>query len=294
MKKVRKNLMKIAVTVMLLLCPTISAHAATPTISGISRTDYITHEQYEKILGTLRRMKDNISRNNYYFQSTGVRCETKEEADRIINCFKELFLADDEYIFYYNEKGYHDIYVERQKNANGRYTYWLCGDGGKSREIYVVWKPHANEEELLRQHDEAKVVVDALVQQAPETNLEKIKFFNDILAERITYDLEGQRSGNVKYSPYYALLEGKAVCTGYAESFFNLCYHSRIPGVAVGYATIYSTNGVPDHKTTMVNLDGSWKEVDVTWNDTDPGVQYTYFMRELDEGWQQLLGAWEF
>ena len=89
MKKVRKNLMKIVVTVMLLLCPTVSAYAAAPTISGISRTDYITHEQYEKILGTLRRMKDNISRNNYNFQSTGVRCETKEEADAFIASIKK-------------------------------------------------------------------------------------------------------------------------------------------------------------------------------------------------------------
>ncbi len=292
MRKVHNHCFLLLVIIMMMLA-SFPSYASSPRVSGVSRTDYMTEEQFEKILGTLRQMKDNISRGNYNFKSTGVCCASKEEADKMISCFKELFLADDEFIMYYNEKGFQTIYVERQKNAKGRYTYWLCGNGGKYREMYVVWKPHANADELLRQHDEAKKVIDTLIQQAPQTDLEKVKYYNDVIAERISYDFEGYQTGQVKYSPYYGLVEGKGVCTGYAESFFNLCYYSKIPCSAVGYATVYSVNGIPDHKTTMVNLDGRWKEVDVTWNDTDPGVQHTYFMRDLDEGWQQILGPWE-
>ena len=277
----------------MLISTTFQAYASAPCVSGFSRTDHMREEQFEQILETLRDMKDNVEEGDYYFRNTGVRCASKKEAGEVIRCFEELFLADDEFILYYNEKGYGSIYVEANKNHKGGYTYWLCGEGGSVRGIYAVWKPHADAEELLRQHDEASLVVDALLQQAPQSVMERIKYFNDILAERITYDMDGYQAGHAKHSPYYGLVEGTCVCTGYAEAFFALCYHCEIPCASAGYASIYSADGTPDHKTSMVNLDGWWSEVDVTWNDTDPGVRYTYFMRDLNEGWQEILGPWE-
>ena len=255
----------------------------------VTRNDQISQQQFDQILSTLRQIKDRIGQGNYDFCDTGIRCGSADEAKALINGFKELFLSDNDFILYYNERRWGNIHVEPNRNSNGRYTYWLSGEGKGTKGIYAVWKPDVNSNELLRQHDEAKKVIDTLIAAAPADAYEKVKYFNDILSERITYDMSGYETGNSKHSPYNGLVEGTCVCTGYAESFFNLCYYSGISCAVSDCISVYSANGVPDHKVSMVNLDGRWKEVDVTWNDTDRGVNYDYFMVDLDDTWQQHI-----
>ena len=257
----------------------------------VTRNDQISLQQFDQILSTLRKMKDHMARGNYDFCSTGVTCRSSEEAKNLINGFKELFLSDNDFILYYNERGWRRMYVEPNRNSNGKYQYWMTGEGGGTRGIYAVWKPDANSTELLRQHDEAKKVIDSVVAAAPEDAYEKVKYYNDLLAERITYDMEGYSTGNTKRSPYNGLVEGRSVCTGYAESFFNLCYYSGISCAVSDCVSQYSVNGESDHKISMVNLDGRWKEVDVTWNDAKTAVSYDCFMVDLDDSWQQHING---
>lgn len=257
----------------------------------VTRADQINLPQFDQILSTLRQIKDNISGGNYDFFNTGVQCNSAEEAKTLIQGFKDLFLSDNDFILYYNERGWKRIYIEPQKNENGRYVYWLSGEGKGTRGIYAVWKPDVNSNELLRQHDETKKVIDSLVASAPADTYEKVKYYNDVLSERITYDMNGYLSGNAKHSPYNGLVEGTCVCTGYSEAFFNLCYYSGIPCAVSDCVSGYSTNGVPDHKISMVNLDGRWKEVDVTWNDANDQLNYDYFMVDMDDGWQNHING---
>lgn len=257
----------------------------------VTRSDQINTQQFEQILSTLRKMKNNIAGGNYDFCNTGVTCHSYEEAKNLINGFKELFLADNDFILYYNERGWKRMYVEPNRNSNGKYTYWLCGEGGGTPGIYVVWKPDANASELLRQHDEAKKVIESLVANAPEDKYEKVKYYNDALSARITYDMDGYQTGNTKTSPYDGLVEGSCVCTGYAEAFFNLCFYSGISSAVSDCVSQYSANGDSDHKISMVNLDGRWKEVDVTWNDAGKEINYDYFMVDLNDAWQQHING---
>ena len=258
----------------------------------VTRSDHITQQQFEQILSTLRAMKDNFADGNYDFCHTGVQCTSEAEAKALIQGFKELFLTDNRFILYYNDRGYNRIYVNPKTDDQGRYSYWLCGNGGPCG-IYAVWKPDADANEMLRQHDAAKCVIDSLLADAPADLYEKIKYYNDVLAARITYDLDGYYSGSAKHSPYHGLVEGSSVCTGYAESFFNLCYYSGIPCAVSDCVSEYSVNGLSDHKISMVNVDGCWKEVDVTWNDSANGVRYDYFMVELDDTWQHHINGIE-
>lgn len=276
--------------------PQIMSHAAPPGGQAVptpgktvTRNDQITGQEFEQILSTLRCMKDYAAKGNYDFCNTGITCKSEEEAKELINGFKELFLADNDFILYYNDRGWRRMYVEPNRSSNGKYTYWMCEEGRGPRGIYAVWKPDANPCESLRQHDETKKVIDAVVAAAPSDAYEKVKYYNDVLAERITYDMEGYHSGNTKRSPYNGLIEGSCVCTGYAEAFFNLCYYSGISCAVSDCVSAYSENGASDHKVSMVNLDGRWKEVDVTWNDAGKRVSYDYFMVDLDDTWQNHI-----
>ena len=93
MRKVPNKYFILMFVIMLTLLVSFPSYASSPRVSGISRTDYMTKEQFEQILGTLRQMKGNISRGNYNFQNTGVYCASKEDAAKIISGFKELFLV---------------------------------------------------------------------------------------------------------------------------------------------------------------------------------------------------------
>lgn len=77
------------------------------------------------------------------------------------------------------------------------------------------------------------------------------------------------------YSAYDALIKGRAVCSGYAESFKTLLDMLGIENRAV----TGSGNGEA-HGWNMVKLDGEWYHVDVTWDDPIDGdgtISHKYF-----------------
>ena len=286
-----RNIIRTMITVSFILMMQMVSFAATYSISGVNRNDQITTEQFDQILNTLRDIKDNNEHGDYDFYDTGLRCDSREEAEALMSGFEELFLADDHYILEYNYLGCTEMYVKPERNSNGGYTFTYSGRGGNKHAILAVWYPDADENELLRQHDEASQVVCELIGTAPENPYDQVKYYNDVLSERISYDWDGYNAGNGKHSPYYGLVEGTCVCSGYAEAFYNLCYYSGINCAVSSCVTSSSTDGTANHKIAMVNLDGRWKEVDVTWNDMDPGIRYDYFMVDMNEKWQQHINS---
>lgn len=106
------------------------------------------------------------------------------------------------------------------------------------------------------------------------TVLEKERRAHDLIAENVVYDLDYTVIGQSAYS---VMVTGRTVCAGYATAFQMLANASGIPTVCV---TGTSERGV-SHEWCESLVDGIWYGVDVTWDDLDPGVRYTYF--NLDE-----------
>lgn len=78
------------------------------------------------------------------------------------------------------------------------------------------------------------------------------------------------------YNAYGVLIEKRAVCDGYAESFAMLCECMGIQcDIVVG------TADGELHAWNQVCLDGSWYNVDVTWDDSLPdmgsSIRHSYF-----------------
>ena len=285
-----KKLMRTILTMALLISMTFSSYAGYYSISGVGKYDQITVEQYEQIIEALRIAANSNDNGKKYYVDTGIRCESREEAEALMHCFRYLFLADDEFSLVYKWKGKTNYYSAPYDQYESGWAIWSTDSGeGNRQEILAGWNPLIDANELLRKHDEAKTVIDTIISSAPNTPYEKVKHFNDTLAKMVTYDWEGYNNGNAKYSPYYGLVEGTCVCSGYADAFFNLCYYGGINGAVSSCVTSASTDGTADHRINMVNLDGRWKKVDVTWNDKDPGVEYTYFMKDMNDEWQNHI-----
>ena len=100
---------------------------------------------------------------------------------------------------------------------------------------------------------------------------ERVKAFHDYLVNNTTYG----GTNNRMFTAGGALVDGYAVCDGYAMAFDLLCYLSGIECVRVtGYAG-------ESHAWNKVRVNGSWYNIDVTWDDpvsSRPMLIYDYFL----------------
>ncbi len=98
------------------------------------------------------------------------------------------------------------------------------------------------------------------------------KLFHDELTERIEYyfDSEGDEINYRIHSVYGALIDGKCVCEGYAESYQMLMnMMGREATCITGYTLDQlDSHGNPySHEWNLVKLDGKYYHLDATWDD---------------------------
>ena len=114
-----------------------------------------------------------------------------------------------------------------------------------------------------------------------ETPLETARNIHDSLAMKIVYTED--ESTDEDDTAIGALLNGEANCDGYADVFFLVgtlaglevrCQHGD--SYSVGYLNTDFLNQIT-HMWNLVRLDGTWRLVDVTWDDGEEGVNYTWF-----------------
>lgn len=115
------------------------------------------------------------------------------------------------------------------------------------------------------------------------------------MVENVTYS--SRKVGNkievvdtpMSHTMVGALVQGKAVCDGYAKSLMYLLNAVGIPTKLV----VGTADGVP-HAWNMVNIQGQFYHVDVTWGDQDEraiGKTYGYF-NETD-GYMSKSHVWD-
>ncbi len=108
---------------------------------------------------------------------------------------------------------------------------------------------------------------------------EREKILHDRLAAKITYDVTGANAHN----PYGAIVEGKAVCEGYAEAFQYLLQRVGIQSfIIVGSSANPSGGAVENHAWNAVRIDGKFYHVDTTWDDQDEHIFYAYFNKTTE------------
>jgi transposase-like protein len=94
-------------------------------------------------------------------------------------------------------------------------------------------------------------------------------YLHDYLVSHVTYDLDAPHA----HDAYGALVEGRAVCEGYARAFQYLLQQAGIPS----YVVTGQSKG-EDHAWNLVKIDGEYYYVDVTWDDQDnDNKYYSYF-----------------
>ncbi|WP_062384514.1 transglutaminase domain-containing protein [Demequina iriomotensis] len=110
------------------------------------------------------------------------------------------------------------------------------------------------------------------------TEARQVTAIHDYLASSASYDkaaFEAITRGEVdsalvarSQEAYGILVDGTAVCTGYAQAFLAMAHAVGLEAVEVtGSDSAGLTGG--DHAWNKVRVDGRWMLVDVTWDDID-------------------------
>ncbi len=108
---------------------------------------------------------------------------------------------------------------------------------------------------MLRQTEEEAKKILALTDESM-SDYEKLKIFHDYLVRNVESSVDSEHADSL----YGALVEGRALCEGYAKAFSYLCNLAGIDNMIVtGFTEI-------DHMWNMVKLDGKWYHVDIGWD----------------------------
>ena len=93
------------------------------------------------------------------------------------------------------------------------------------------------------------------------SDVDKVMAVHDYLIDHIEYAYS-----HIVRRAYGALIEGKAVCQGYAQSFQKILSNLNIEGHTVIGWNISEKPVL--HEWNRVKLDGKWYYIDLTWDDT--------------------------
>lgn len=152
-----------------------------------------------------------------------------------------------------------------------RYRYVYRGDTTTVR-LYS----YVSAEECGKMTEELNLVRQEIFAglQGEMSELDRELYLFDSLASRCSYDTEAASNGeNWKaYTQYGALVDGKAVCEGYARAMQSLLSCAGLESTLVS-----GTSKGMLHMWNLVKIDGDWYHLDATWNDSDSLVSYKYF-----------------
>ena len=133
-------------------------------------------------------------------------------------------------------------------------------------------------DKLVTAKKEFNTAVDTISQSVPYgTECEREEYIHNYIINNCDYDEEAAENDDVQDNEndaYGALVDGKAVCEGYARAFQLLCNKANIDSVLL--------SGIADsdnHAWNGVKIGGDWYQIDVTWDDVDDFIydSHEYF-----------------
>ena len=170
--------------------------------------------------------------------------------------------------------------VEAYKNDHPE-TFWLKGSSlfvpyGDTTSVKLDYT--VQNDELIAAKKKFNIVVASALKKLPSGNdFEREEYINNYIIDNCKYDDAAAENDDVQGNEndaYGALVDGKAVCEGYARAFQLLCNKANIDCVLLS-----GTADSDNHAWNGVKIGGDWYQIDVTWDDVDDFIydSHEYF-----------------
>ncbi len=170
--------------------------------------------------------------------------------------------------------------VEAYKNDHPE-TFWLKGSSlfvpyGDTTSVKLDYT--VQNDKLIAAKKKFDTAVTSALKKLPSGNdFEREEYINNYIIENCKYDDAAAQTENIEGNEndaYGALVDGKAVCEGYARAFQLLCNKANIDCVLLS-----GTADSDNHAWNGVKIGGDWYQIDVTWDDVDDFIydSHEYF-----------------
>lgn len=207
----------------------------------------------------------------------------------------EAYTYDNPEIFYLSpNKMYLNIETTTLGNS---VTYNVYINNGNENNYFIdEFSSQVQVENAISQIEQVK---NQILQNRSGNTYNDIKMVHDYLVENIEYDTTVSQS-NI-YNVYGALVNGRAVCEGYARSFKYLMDELGISCTLVIGTGTNSQGQTENHAWNYVQLNGNWYAIDCTWDDpvsstgyVSQSSRYRYFLKGSNEFLQDHTPSGQF
>lgn len=203
--------------------------------------------------------------------SDDVRSELLELADHLVKAAMQETQSpvEGDYIRY-QYGGYESSYTYAQSES------------GWSYELKIVPKYYSYHEYEEKVTEKVREIVMDFGFDENTSDYEKIRTVYEYVCENVTYDRIHKKNENyfLRSTSYAALIWGNATCQGYCVTMYRLL---REVGINTRIITGTADGETPDtlHAWNIVELDGAYYNIDVTW---DAGKEsWSYFLMGGDD-----------
>ena len=234
---------------------------------------------YNSIINNIEVLKNGKDTIELNITEEGIDNEFQSAWDAICLDKVDLFYIDTQKISFVTQtstnifgKSSYKYYIEPKNNGN----YYINSFNDKN--------------EVQRAISQVDAKVDAIISNiSSSSRYEQVRYVHDYIVENVEYNqTEAVNNSNM----YGALIEGRAVCEGYAESFKYIMDKLNIPCILV-YGNGVNNSGESEyHSWNQVLMDdGKWYSVDTTWDDPiligfgklPESSKYKYFLKGSTE-----------
>jgi len=259
--------------------------------NSINRYFYNQLEEHSKIIyDTMDKNKENMKSGNYKlelgnsFSSILSSDNGQELLGKYFQSAIEAYIYDHTDVFYLSPNKMYLNVETITRGSNISYNVFI-NSSDKPNYFIDEFSSKAQVNEAISKIEKVR---DEIISKKTNDTYQNIKMVNDYLVDNVTYDTSLAKA-NI-YNIYGTLINGEAVCEGYARSFKYLMDHLEIPSVLVIGKATNSEGNSENHAWNYVELNGKWYAIDTTWNDpisntgwVSQSAKYRYFLKGSNE-----------
>lgn len=253
----------------------------------INKYFYNQLEEYAKIIyKAFEANKENMKTGTYKvelgssFTSLLKESNGQEQLGKYYQSAIEAYTYDNPDVFYLSPN---KMYLNIETTTKGKnITYGVYINNGNESNYLI--DEFSSKEQINNAISRIEQIKNQILQNRRNNTYDNIKMVHDYLIENIEYDTT--ISKNNIYNIYGAMVNGEAVCEGYARSFKYLMDSLGIQCTLVIGKGTNSEGRTENHAWNYVQVGNYWYAVDVTWDDpisntgwVSENSKYGYFLK---------------
>lgn len=206
------------------------------------------------LIGTAAYKISEIPGEDGFYAVGKVKIEDKSFTDRDMDLSIKAFTMDHPEVFW----------------LTNRYTYGTAGNQSVIQ-LYSYVSGAECSKRISSLNNSINDIISGIPSDLNEYHLEK--YIHNTLLAGCTYakGVELAEDGWEEFTVYGALVNGSAVCEGYAHA---MCLLLNKVGIDCYYVNGYGENA--PHMWNVVNIGGDWYHLDATWDDNE-NAYFNYF-----------------